>query len=399
MCLAIAKPKGCTIPQEYLARAMFQNSDGAGFAYHANGEVTVVRGFTDFDKFYAAYREKEHHAMLVHFRYTTHGATNQANCHPFPLADGALIHNGIISGMGESRYNFGNSYTMSTVRGPITGKMYEKYGPLKERRELTIECIMAAYDLQNDPVGRDTAEKMLAEDMEKIVAGKSKNTTYTYPEISVVTDVFDMYKWALDDRVQAKQDTRSDTREFVEDYLAGWTEDMMRRGKKMIERVIGNGSKVATLHNSGAFLIFNEGAGHYNDGVWYSNSCYRAAGGSSHIPTTTDFRQQGERGDKFDGYLARERRQRLAGPVTEYTMQNGVLAPVNKKAKGKVKVKAKGKAKGKSNVTELRPTKDDSKRAFLDSMVDGLAELDDEVVSQRDWVREFPHLAGMLTED
>lgn len=56
-----------------------------------------------FDAFYAAYEEhriNERNA-LIHFRITTRGDTSVENCHPFALDNGALIHNGTMSGLGK----------------------------------------------------------------------------------------------------------------------------------------------------------------------------------------------------------------------------------------------------------------------------------------------------------
>jgi hypothetical protein len=41
------------------------------------------------------------------------------------------------------------------------------------------------------------------------------------------------------------------------------------------EKLIGANNKIAVLRGDGAFRIFNEKAGHWRDGVWYSNNGYQ----------------------------------------------------------------------------------------------------------------------------
>jgi hypothetical protein len=41
------------------------------------------------------------------------------------------------------------------------------------------------------------------------------------------------------------------------------------------EKLIGANNKIAVLRGDGAYRIFNEGAGHWRDGVWYSNNGYQ----------------------------------------------------------------------------------------------------------------------------
>lgn len=51
--------------------------------------------------------DEGHHlnnSMLIHCRVATLGRVNADNCHPFPVPNGALIHNGVLwSGSGYSR--------------------------------------------------------------------------------------------------------------------------------------------------------------------------------------------------------------------------------------------------------------------------------------------------------
>lgn len=102
MCLAILCPSKTIIAEDKLFRGFTSNPDGAGFAYVDNGEVVISKGYMNFPPFYKAYksaREKYPDSpFLIHFRIRTQGARDESNTHPFPIRDGAVIHNGSISG-------------------------------------------------------------------------------------------------------------------------------------------------------------------------------------------------------------------------------------------------------------------------------------------------------------
>jgi hypothetical protein len=99
MCLAIYKPRGLTIPKQYLMSGYMGNRSGCGFMFHDQGKLHVFKKMAPFTEFYEAYKEIEKdHDVAVHFRAATHGPRNDANCHPFVMCDGqfAMIHNGIF---------------------------------------------------------------------------------------------------------------------------------------------------------------------------------------------------------------------------------------------------------------------------------------------------------------
>jgi glutamine phosphoribosylpyrophosphate amidotransferase len=101
VCLALFKPEKIKLSRGEMKTAFLNNPDGAGFATYDSsaGAVEIYKGYFTFPEFWDAYQTLtlgEKQKAMVHFRWTTHGATNYDNCHPFPLKDGALIHNGII---------------------------------------------------------------------------------------------------------------------------------------------------------------------------------------------------------------------------------------------------------------------------------------------------------------
>jgi hypothetical protein len=104
MCLALYKPAGIEVNWAALETGMLYNSDGAGFAVAVDGQLIIEKGFFKWEDFKKAFEPFAEHSAIVHFRLATHGAKNQANCHPFALADFggdnmpvAVIHNGIFS--------------------------------------------------------------------------------------------------------------------------------------------------------------------------------------------------------------------------------------------------------------------------------------------------------------
>ena len=117
MCIAICKLRGNELPsKEKLQNCFRANPDGCGIAFSHKGVVHTYKGFFNFDKFYnklmecdKRYKLKEQ-GVLLHFRISTHGLTNAANCHPFALTSNehkltanftkskfSVIHNGICS--------------------------------------------------------------------------------------------------------------------------------------------------------------------------------------------------------------------------------------------------------------------------------------------------------------
>lgn len=102
MCIAIVTTTGAWVDEPALRSCAYINGDGGGYAYidMNDGEVKIKKGFFKVEDFIDSYKRTldeghgEYNAMLLHFRVATMGAKNTDNCHPFPIKDGALIHNG-----------------------------------------------------------------------------------------------------------------------------------------------------------------------------------------------------------------------------------------------------------------------------------------------------------------
>jgi len=114
MCIAILNKKSTTLKKELLKNCWENNYDGAGFMYTNGRSIVVHKELSSFDKYYQAYidarRDFPESNIVLHFRISTHGEVNLTNGHPF-LVNKKLgfVHNGIISGMGESR-KFSDTY-------------------------------------------------------------------------------------------------------------------------------------------------------------------------------------------------------------------------------------------------------------------------------------------------
>ena len=100
---------------ETIENMWYNNPDGAGIMYAANGTVHIEKGFMTLKEFKAALKRLEKTVdvtstpIVLHFRITTHGGTSPGNTHPFPVAEKlpllqmtkckvplAIAHNGII---------------------------------------------------------------------------------------------------------------------------------------------------------------------------------------------------------------------------------------------------------------------------------------------------------------
>lgn len=117
MCLAIYKPAGVVIPDDYLIHARDDNPHGAGVAWDDGERVHIVKGIFDVQELLDTVCAVEDVPAAVHLRYATHGAVNKGNCHPFKVNKKlALIHNGIIPGFGAADYSDTRHFTDVIVK-------------------------------------------------------------------------------------------------------------------------------------------------------------------------------------------------------------------------------------------------------------------------------------------
>ena len=104
MCIAVVKPAGVDISEETIYNCWKSNADGAGIAYIRKKKVVIDKGYMKLDKFMEAWQNLSKRypksPFLLHFRIRSTGSINEGQTHPFPIKNGAMIHNGTISGTG-----------------------------------------------------------------------------------------------------------------------------------------------------------------------------------------------------------------------------------------------------------------------------------------------------------
>lgn len=105
MCIAALVLPGGHVNPETMRRMFNSNQDGAGVAYvrtsHGKNDVVVEKGYFDSEDWIAAYERaktwaSEGSPILLHARIATLGRVDRANCHPFRIKDGAMVHNGSL---------------------------------------------------------------------------------------------------------------------------------------------------------------------------------------------------------------------------------------------------------------------------------------------------------------
>ena len=130
MCLIIYKPKGKDWDYDAVLNGFEYNPDGAGMMYQTSQGVRIERGFDDPELLINTLLgapELINRAVVLHFRWATHGTVNVANCHPFPVAkrvgedmslltDIGIAHNGIIPNMAKDSPH---SDTVQYIQGTL----------------------------------------------------------------------------------------------------------------------------------------------------------------------------------------------------------------------------------------------------------------------------------------
>ena len=134
MCIAIVKPRGVSLAEDRLRICFENNPDGAGFAIATDQGVAIHKGFTTIHAFLTAYREHrvDEHVALVHFRITTRGENSACNHHPFPVAAGALIHNGTIGWLGKPGKGPSDTALFADLLQDMTVAQWHRLRPLIE---------------------------------------------------------------------------------------------------------------------------------------------------------------------------------------------------------------------------------------------------------------------------
>lgn len=102
MCLLCVAEPGQTPSREHLLNAADSNPHGFGYAFHLGSTILTGRGMDAEEVVDRFMRLRSIHTdvwAMFHARFTTHGETSKANCHPFRVGGSdkvVLAHNGIL---------------------------------------------------------------------------------------------------------------------------------------------------------------------------------------------------------------------------------------------------------------------------------------------------------------
>jgi len=131
-----------------LLDAWRSNSDGAGIAYLKNGEIRVKKGLMNYKSFSIAVdRIPKKCPIAIHLRLATHGSVSRDNCHPFPVRDHYLMHNGVITALGKSgKHGESDSAHLARIltrlpereRLPLLGSIYGRFAYISQREILHV---------------------------------------------------------------------------------------------------------------------------------------------------------------------------------------------------------------------------------------------------------------------
>jgi len=116
MCIAILQTESAPLMTfDEFENCWRRNPDGAGMLFSAGNELHTIKELDSVEAFFQTYEYimgcgEVKGSVAIHFRYATHGASTEKNCHPFMInSDMGFIHNGIIhsvpdvAGMSDTR--------------------------------------------------------------------------------------------------------------------------------------------------------------------------------------------------------------------------------------------------------------------------------------------------------
>ncbi len=120
MCLIVWKEgKDAVFTNRQFKNMINRNADGLGIMWRENGRVMVEKSVGSAQekfKLFQKHRDKEYYAM--HARLRTHGAIDEANCHPYELLnidkgdpiDLYMMHNGVLGAAPTTMPNMSDTW-------------------------------------------------------------------------------------------------------------------------------------------------------------------------------------------------------------------------------------------------------------------------------------------------
>lgn len=117
MCVIVYKPKNKIISENTILKMWESNPHGAGLVVISKDKHTISKGYFTPEILLQDLESLQNCALALHFRYATHGAITERQCHPFILSSDIttasevfietsqpiLMHNGVINGFGNNK--------------------------------------------------------------------------------------------------------------------------------------------------------------------------------------------------------------------------------------------------------------------------------------------------------
>jgi predicted glutamine amidotransferase len=133
MCIILHKPKMAELDVRLLSMAHRGNRHGFGLMFPiADGTVSVHKGVMDIESILELWDTFKSENVAIHFRWSTGGAINNENCHPFRVLskqiDGRdlwMMHNGVFAQVNETAqycdtYHFVKEYMTPVLKKDST---------------------------------------------------------------------------------------------------------------------------------------------------------------------------------------------------------------------------------------------------------------------------------------
>ena len=97
----LVKQAGKQVDFSKMDKAQEHNGDGYGVSWYEDKQVKTYRTF-NYSAFKGVVSALKQYTLVAHLRYTTKGATDFSNIHPFEVPSGVMFHNGTIRSFGNA---------------------------------------------------------------------------------------------------------------------------------------------------------------------------------------------------------------------------------------------------------------------------------------------------------
>lgn len=133
MCVIIVRNPGIEIDPEKISSACEVNPHGFGVSIVDRGKLETIKYFNekgnDAKELLTILEQAKDNLVFAHLRFSTKGAKNQDNCHPFRIfQDGDheayLMHNGTISSFGNDTISDSREFA-EEILAPLTEAFFE----------------------------------------------------------------------------------------------------------------------------------------------------------------------------------------------------------------------------------------------------------------------------------